>query len=128
MEKARTLGELEKQGYRVLLVKQEMRKNLIANLSRKEALFPGIVGYDQTVIPQIVNAILAGQDMIFLGERGQAKTRIIRSLVNFLNDEVPVIEGSEVNDNPFDPISMHGRQLAEEQGAETPIAWLPRVQ
>ena len=83
MEKARTLGELEKQGYRVLSVKEEMRKNLITKLGRKETLFPGIVGYDQTVIPQIVNAILAGQDIIFLGERGQAKTRIIRSLVNW---------------------------------------------
>ena len=103
MEKVRTLGELEKQGYKVLSVKEEMRKNLISKLSRKETLFPGIVGYDQTVIPQIVNAVLAGQDIIFLGERGQAKTRIIRSLINFLDEEVPVIEGSEVNDNPFEP-------------------------
>ena len=118
MEKARTLGELEKQGYRVLSVKEEMRKNLINKLGHKETLFPGIVGYDQTVIPQIVNAILAGQDIIFLGERGQAKTRIIRSLVNFLDEEVPVIEGSEVNDDPFDPISMHGRQMVQEQGAQ----------
>src|SRR5688572_15237239 len=128
MEKVRTLGELEKQGYKVLPVKEEMRKNLIAKLSRKEPLFPGIVGYDQTVIPQIVNAILAGQDIIFLGERGQAKTRIIRSLVNFLDEQVPVIEGSEVNDSPFDPISMHGRQIVQERGAQTPIAWLPRDQ
>ena len=128
MEKVRTLGALEKQGYRVLSVKEEMRQNLIAKLGHKENLFPGIVGYDQTVIPQIVNAILAGQDIIFLGERGQAKTRIIRSLVNFLDEEVPVVEGSEVNDNPFDPISMHGRQMVEEQGANTPIAWLPRSQ
>src|ERR671915_645915 len=128
MEKARTLGELEKQGYKVLSVKEEMRKNLIAKLGQKQALFPGIVGYDQTVIPQIINAILAGQDIIFLGERGQAKTRIIRSLIDFLDAEVPVIEGSEVNDNPFDPISMHGRQLVEEQGPATPIAWLPRAQ
>jgi magnesium chelatase subunit I len=128
MEKARTLGELTKQGYKVLSVKEEMRKNLIAKLSRKELLFPGIVGYDQTVVPQIVNAILAGQDIIFLGERGQAKTRIIRSLVNFLDEEVPVIEGSEVNDDPFDPISMHGRQIVRERGEQTPIAWLPRDQ
>jgi len=128
MEKARTLGELAKQGYKVLSVKEEMRKNLIAKLSRKDPLFPGIVGYDQTVIPQIINAILAGQDIIFLGERGQAKTRIIRSLVNFLDEQVPVIEGSEVNDNPFDPISMHGRQMVQERGAQTPIAWLPHEQ
>src|SRR5919197_439757 len=128
MQKPRTLGELEKQGYQILSVKQEMRKNLIANLSRKEPLFPGIVGYDQTVTPQIVNAILAGQDIIFLGERGQAKTRIIRNLVNFLDEEVPVIEGSEVNDNPFDPISMYGRQLVSERGAATPIAWIRREQ
>jgi magnesium chelatase subunit I len=128
MERARTLGELEKQGYKVLSVKEEMRKNLIAKLSRREPLFPGIVGYDQTVIPQIVNAILAGQDIIFLGERGQAKTRIIRSLVQFLDEEVPIIEGSEVNDNPFDPISMYGRQLVKERGKETPIAWISRDQ
>jgi magnesium chelatase subunit I len=98
-----------------------MRKNLIAKLGHKDTLFPGIVGYDQTVIPQIVNAILAGQDIIFLGERGQAKTRIIRSLVNFLDEEVPVIEGSEVNDNPFDPISRYAIDLVAEQGDETPI-------
>lgn len=128
MEKARTLGELEKQGYKVLSVKEEMRRNLIAKLARKDTLFPGIVGYDQTVIPQIVNAILAGQDIIFLGERGQAKSRIIRSLVDFLDDEVPVIEGSEVNDNPFDPISMYGRQRVLERGAETPISWISRAQ
>jgi magnesium chelatase subunit I len=128
MEKARTLGELEAQGYKVLSVKEEMRKNLIAKLARRDTLFPGIVGYDQTVIPQIVNAILAGQDIIFLGERGQAKTRIIRSLVNFLDDEVPVIEGSEVNDNPFEPISMYGRQMVRERGRETPIAWISRYQ
>jgi magnesium chelatase subunit I len=128
MEKARTLGELEAQGYKVLSVKEEMRKNLIAKLARRDTLFPGIVGYDQTVIPQIVNAILAGQDIIFLGERGQAKTRIIRSLVNFLDDEVPVIEGSEVNDNPFEPISMYGRQMVRERGRETPIAWISRDQ
>jgi len=128
MEKASTLGMLEKGGYQVLSVKEEMRKNLMGKLARKEPLFPGIVGYDQTVIPQIVNAILAGQDVIFLGERGQAKTRIIRSLINFLDEAVPMIEGSEVNDNPFHPISMHGRQLVLERGAETPITWLSREQ
>ena len=128
MEKARTLGELEQQGYKVLSVKEEMRRNLIAKLARKETLFPGIVGYDQTVIPQIVNAILAGQDIIFLGERGQAKSRIIRSLADFLDAEVPVIEGSEVNDSPFDPISMYGRQIVQERGHETPIAWISRAQ
>jgi len=128
MEKASTLGMLEKGGYQVLSVKEEMRKNLMGKLARKEPLFPGIVGYDQTVIPQIVNAILAGQDVIFLGERGQAKTRIIRSLINFLDEAVPMIEGSEVNDNPFHPISMHGRQLVLERGVETPITWLSREQ
>ncbi len=126
MAKAKTLGELQKQGYQVLSVKEEMRRNLIGKLSRKEPLFPGIVGYDQTVIPQIVNAILAGQDIILLGERGQAKTRIIRSLIDFLDEEVPIIEGSEVNDSAFDPISMFGRQMLEEKGPETPIAWLRR--
>jgi magnesium chelatase subunit I len=128
MEKARTLGELQKQGYKVLSVKEEMRRNLIVKLARKETLFPGIVGYDHTVIPQIVNAILAGQDIIFLGERGQAKTRIIRSLVDFLDVEVPTIEGSEVNDSPFDPISMYGRQIVQERGHDAPIAWISRQQ
>ncbi len=126
MEKPKTLGELKKSGYNVLPVKEEMRKNLIAKMSRKEALFPGIVGYENTVIPQIENAILAGQDIIFLGERGQAKTRMIRSLIYLLDEEVPIIQGSEINDNPYHPISTYGKNLVKEYGEDTPIEWIPR--
>jgi len=103
--RARTLGELKAIGYEVLPVKEEMRRNLIEKLRRRERLFPGIIGFDDTVIPQIVNAILAKHDMILLGLRGQAKTRIARMLVNFLDEYVPIVAGSEVNDNPFAPIS-----------------------
>src|SRR6266480_656431 len=99
-----TIGELRESGYRVLSVKEEMRKNLIRKIRSGEDLFPGIIGYEETVIPQVENAVLGGQDIIFLGERGQAKTRMIRSLVNLLDDEIPVITGCEINDHPFDPI------------------------
>ena len=88
-------------------VKQELRRNLIEKMRKGEDLFPGIVGYEETVIPQLENAILSGQDIIFLGERGQAKSRLIRALVNLLDDEIPVIAGSEINDDPFEPISKH---------------------
>src|SRR6266513_332883 len=100
----RTISELRESGYKVLTFKEEMRKNLIQKLRRNEELFQGIVGYEETVIPQVENAILSGQDIIFLGERGQAKTRLARNLVNLLDDVIPVIEGCEINDNPFEPI------------------------
>ena len=103
--KPRTLGELRSSGYKVQTVKQEMRRNLIAKMRKGEDLFPGILGFEETVIPQLQNAILSGQDIIFLGERGQAKSRLIRSLVNLLDDEIPIVAGSEVNDDPFNPIS-----------------------
>jgi magnesium chelatase subunit I len=124
--RAKTLGELRAAGYKVLPVREEMRKNLIAKISAGEHLFPGIVGFDETVIPQVENAILAGQDMILLGERGQAKSRIIRMMTNLLDVEVPIIAGSEINDNPFKPVSAFGRQKVAEQGDETEIEWIPR--
>ena len=96
----RTISELRESGYKVLSVKEEMRKNLIQKLRTNEDLFPGIVGYEDTVIPQVENAILSGQDIIFLGERGQAKTRLARSLVNLLDEYIPIVEGSEINDDP----------------------------
>jgi magnesium chelatase subunit I len=126
--KPATIGELREAGYQVLPVKEEMRKNLIAKLRSGAPLFTGIVGYEETVIPQIENAILSGQDIVLLGERGQAKTRIARSLVGLLDEEVPVIAGSEVNDNPFAPISAYGRAQVEALGDRTPIAWLRRDQ
>jgi magnesium chelatase subunit I len=103
-----------------------MRKNLIEKIRRGEELFPGIIGYEDTVIPQIENAILSGQDIIFLGERGQAKTRMARSLVNLLDDEIPVIAGCEIYDNPFAPICKACRDKVEEFGDDVEIAWLPR--
>src|SRR5919199_2987155 len=114
MTKPRTLGELRESGYQVLSVREEMRKNLIGKLRSGDEIFPGVVGYEDTVIPQVENAILSGQDIIFLGERGQAKTRMARGLINLLDDEIPVIKGSEVNDDPYNPISAEGKRLLEE--------------
>jgi magnesium chelatase subunit I len=126
MTQAKTLGELKRQNYQVRTVKDELRSNLITKLRAGERLFPGIVGYDETVVPQITNAILARHNLILLGLRGQAKSRIIRQLTNLLDEQIPVIRGSEVNDDPFRPISAYGRQLIEELGDETPIAWMER--
>src|SRR5918911_4003651 len=113
MTQAKTLGELKRSGYRSRSVKDELRANLIAKLRAGERIFPGIVGYDETVVPQVTNAILARHNLILLGHRGQAKSRIIRQLTNLLDEEIPAIEGSEVNDDPFKPISAYGRQLVE---------------
>src|SRR5215216_6998483 len=121
-----TVGELKASGYRPRSVKEEMRDNLIRKIAAGEEIFPGIVGYEETVLPQIENAVLSGQDIIFLGERGQAKTRIARSLIYLLDEEIPIIAGSEINDNPYAPISALGRKLAEERGDELPIEWIPR--
>lgn len=121
-----TIGELKSSRYRVLSVKEELRKNLILKLRNGEDLFPGIIGYEKSVIPQIQNAILAGQDIIFLGERGQAKSRLIRSLVNLLDEEVPIISGCEINDNPFDPVCRACREKVREMGDDTPIRWISR--
>ncbi|MBI4215980.1 MAG: magnesium chelatase [Chloroflexi bacterium] len=124
--KPRTIGELRKSKYQVQSVKAELRRNLIEKMKRGEEHFPGIIGFEETVIPQIENAILAGQDIILLGERGQAKTRIIRSLINLLDEEVPIIAGCEINDNPFKPICMQCREKVAHQGDEVEIAWLGR--
>ncbi|PYM61862.1 MAG: hypothetical protein DMD79_11825, partial [Candidatus Rokuibacteriota bacterium] len=126
MQKPRTVGELRQAGYTPRSVKAELRQNLIARLERNEPLLPGIVGYDESVLPQLENALLAGQDVIFLGERGQAKTRLARALVGLLDPEVPVLAGSEVNDDPFEPISQAGRALVAERHDQAPVEWLPR--
>jgi magnesium chelatase subunit I len=122
----RTIGELRASGYRSRSVKEELRENLIARIRAGDELFPGIVGYEETVIPQIENALLSGQDIVLLGERGQAKTRIARSLVNLLDDALPVIQGCEINDDPFNPICKACQMRVAEEGDATPIAWLPR--
>src|SRR3970040_2649790 len=120
------VGELRASGYKSKSVKQELRDNLVARLKAGAQLFPGIVGYEDTVLPQIENAILSGQDIVFLGERGQAKTRIARLMVILLDEEVPALAGCETNDDPFAPISPAGRHLIAEQGDRAPLAWLPR--
>ena len=126
LERPRTLGELKASGYEVLPVREEMRKNLISKIRAGDDLFPGVFGYDETVIPHIVNAILAGQDIIFLGERGQAKSRIIRSLTSLLDDATPILAGCEIPENPFAPITRAGRDIIEESGDSAAIEWLPR--
>jgi magnesium chelatase subunit I len=123
-----TVGELRASGYHVASVKEELRRNLINKIRAKDDLLPGIVGYDESVIPALENAILSGQDIIFLGERGQAKSRIIRTLIALLDAEVPVIVGCEINDNPFEPICRRCRDLIAEQGDNVAVDWLPREQ
>ena len=120
------LGELRNSGYRVRSVKDEMRENLLAKIARKEKLFPGIHGYDRTVIPALQNAILSKHDVILLGLRGQAKTRILRSLTSLLDERIAVIEGCEINDSPFQPACKRCRRLAAEKGDDLPIAWMHR--
>lgn len=124
MTQPKTLGELKRSGYKPLSVKAELRKNLIRKMLDREPLFPGIFGFEETVIPQVQNAILAGQDMIFLGERGQAKTRLIRSLTSLLDPFMPYVEGSEINDDPFAPISKYAQDIVAKHGDDTAIAWL----
>ncbi|MDH4068881.1 MAG: magnesium chelatase [Ignavibacteria bacterium] len=126
MKRPTTLGELRKSGYKTRTVKDEMRANLIAKLDRKEPLFPGIIGYEKTVVPALVNAILAKHDIILLGLRGQAKTRIVRMLPQLLDEEVPAVQGSEINDDPFNPVSKHAVDLVAEFGDRTPIEWIHR--
>ncbi len=121
-----TLGELRDSGYRTRSVRDELRDNLIRKLEAGETLFPGILGYDDSVVPQISNAILARHDFILLGLRGQAKSRILRQLVELLDERIPVIAGSEVNDDPLAPISKYGRQVVAECGDATPVEWLGR--
>ena len=119
-----TLGELKATGYRPRSVKQEIRANLRAKLAAGKRLFPGVLGYDRSVIPDLVNALLARHDFILLGLRGQAKTRLLRSLVELLDDAVPTLAGCELNDDPLAPVSTTGQRLVAEAGDEAPIEWL----
>jgi len=121
-----TLGELRASGYLTRPVKEELRANLLSRLASEQPVFEGIVGYDETVLPSIENAILAGQDICFLGERGQAKTRLARSLVTLLDDAIPVVAGGELNDDPLAPISPRARELVAAEGEQTPVEWLAR--
>ena len=125
-KRPQTVGALRKSKYQVIPIREEMRNNLIAKIRAEEIIFPGIVGFEQTVIPQIENAILAGQDIILLGERGQAKSRIIRSLTNLLDEAIPKIAGCEINDNPYEPICRVCRDKVAEMGDKTPLEWISR--
>lgn len=125
-DRAHTLRELKESGYRSLSVKDEMRRNLIAKLRSGDDLFPGILGYDETVVPQIVNGILARHDMLFLGLRGQGKTRMLRMLTGFLDEAIPVVAGSPIHDDPLSPVSKQARDLIAEKGDDTPIEWVDR--
>jgi len=123
---ASTLGELRASGWNERSVKEELRENLISRLRSDEPIFDGIVGYDDTVLPGLERAILASHDVIILGERGQAKTRMIRSLVGLLDPELPIIAGCEINDSPFAPICARCRELIAEKGDATPVEWIGR--
>jgi magnesium chelatase subunit I len=125
---ASTLGELKASGWKDRSVKEELRDNLIGALKRGEKLFPGIVGYDQTVIPQIVAAILAQHDFLLLGLRGQAKTRLIRQLSTLLDEWMPIIEGSPINESPYRPLTRQSKEKLEQLGDATPLAWIHRSQ
>ncbi len=124
-----TLGSLRSSAYpdqRAHSVKDELRRNLIARLKQGGPLFRGVLGYEETVMPQIVNALLARHNFILLGLRGQAKSRILRALVTLLDEHMPIVAGSEINDNPFAPISKYAKTLIAQAGDETPIAWVER--
>ncbi len=125
-DRPETLGALRASGYRRRSVKTELRENLIARLNAGDPLFPGIIGYEDTVVPSLVNAILGRHNFILLGLRGQAKSRILRQLVDLLDDEIPVLAGSETNDDPFAPVSKFGRTQVSAMGDEAPIAWVGR--
>src|SRR5207342_763210 len=121
-----TLGDLRQSGYRSRPVKQEIRDNLMRKLQAGEALFPGIIGYDETVIPQLVNAILSKHNFILLGLRGQAKSRILRGLVDLLDEWIPVVPGCEIHDDPLRPICGACRARVEAEGDDMRVGWLPR--
>src|SRR5881227_1585213 len=121
-----TLGDLRKSGASSRPVKQEIRDNLVRKLQAGEKLFPGIIGFDETVVPQLVNAILSRHNFILLGLRGQAKSRILRGLTNLLDQEMPVVAGCEINDDPLKPICRACREKIATDGDNTPVSWMPR--
>ena len=121
-----TLGQLRESGWKSVPVKEEVRRNAVRKIAESDPLFEHVLGYEDTVFPQLENALLAGHDIIFLGERGQAKTRMIRSLVNLLDEWMPIVAGSEINDDPEHPVSRYARDLVHDHGEDTPIAWVHR--
>lgn len=125
-KEVKNIAQLKSVGYKYKTIKEELRENLIAKLRKKESVFEGIWGYEETVIPDLERAILAGHDVNLLGLRGQAKTRLARLMINLLDEYVPIIEGSELNDDPLHPISRFGIDKIKELGDSTPVAWLHR--
>ena len=123
---ASTIGELRAGGWESVSVSAELRRNAVARIRVGEPLFADVVGYDDTVLPQLENALLAGHDVIFLGERGQAKTRLIRGLTELLDEWMPIVAGSEINDDPYAPVSRHARELVAAEGDDTPLGWVHR--
>jgi len=126
--KPRTLKELKSSGYTYRTVREEIQQNLIKKIENGSPLFPGIHGYDNTVLPQITNALLSGHHIVFLGEKGQAKSRIMRSLTHFLDDYIPIIDGTPIPEDPTCPVTGKGLQIVEEHGDNTPIKWLHKAQ
>jgi magnesium chelatase subunit I len=124
----KTLGELKSSGYNILSIKDEIRKNLVEKISKREPIFNGIVGYDKTVIPSIINSLLAKHDIILLGLRGQAKTKIARMIPTLLDEFIPIVKGSEINDNPLNPISKYAVDMVKDKGDDTEIEWISRDQ
>ena len=122
----KTLGELKAAGYKPRAIKQELRENLIQKIKAKETVFPGIWGYEETVIPDVERAILSMHHINLLGLRGQAKTRIARLMVNLLDEYIPVVAGSELNDDPMQPLSRFAIDLIAQHGDATPVSWMHR--
>ena len=120
------MGALRASGWQSQSVKDELRLNAIARIKAAEPLFEGVLGYEDSVMPQLENALLAGHDVVFLGERGQAKSRIIRSLTGLLDEWMPIIAGSEINDDPYNPVSRYAINLCEKRGDKTPVSWVHR--
>ena len=127
MDKINTIGALKATGYKSKSIKEEMRDNLILKMQAGEERFPGIIGYEDTVIPDTERAILSRHNMLFLGLRGQAKTRMARLMIDLLDEYIPYISGSDIHDDPFHPISSYGKRMIEEQGDQMPISWLHRT-
>ena len=126
VQSIRTLGDLKKSGYSPRSIKDELRANLLQKIHSKADIFPGIFGFDDTVLPDVERAVLSRHNILLLGLRGQAKTRIARMLVNLLDEHIPIVAGSELNDDPLAPISRWAKDLIAEKGDDTPIEWLHR--
>ncbi|MCB0502018.1 MAG: magnesium chelatase, partial [Bacteroidetes bacterium] len=124
LRKIKTLGQLKASGYKVRSIKQELRDNLITAIKAKKSVFPGILGYEDSVIPEMERAILSKHNILLLGLRGQAKTRMARHLTALLDEYIPIVAGSEINDDPLAPISRYAIDLIQEKGDDTPIDWL----